>query len=113
MKKRNFKIAVVALNTILICAGCAKKPPPPAEESPPPFQRDEQSLAGLVKQERSKIQNDFDNFAIYYLSYELEMGKPQANGKDFKQYMVRKGQASLVPGMETEGNVASGRPKDG
>ncbi len=100
MKKRNFKIAVVALIMSLLCAGCAKKPPPKVEESPPPFQRDEQSLAGMVKQERSKIQNDFDNFAIYYLSYELEMGKPPAKWEDFKPYIVRDGPASLVSGIE-------------
>ncbi len=66
MKNRDFKIAVVALAISLLGAGCAKKPPPAAKESPPPFQRDEQSLAGMVKQERTKIQNDFENLAIYY-----------------------------------------------
>src|SRR5437870_3733663 len=101
MKNRKIKAAIVILATCLLYAGCAKKPPPKAEESPPKFQRDEQSLAGMVKQERSKIQNDFDNFAIYYLSYEFEMGKPPAKWEDFKPYIVRDGPASLVSGIES------------
>jgi hypothetical protein len=66
MRYKVIQAAVVVLATSLLGSGCAKKPPPAAAQSPPPFQRDEQSLAGMVKQERTKIENDFKNLAIYY-----------------------------------------------
>src|SRR6516162_1054013 len=66
MKGRNLPIAVTAFAVSLLGVGCARKLPPAAQQSPPPFQRDEQSLAGMVRQERTKIENDFKNLAIYY-----------------------------------------------
>lgn len=103
MREEIFQMAAgMGLAASLLSSGCGKKSETAAEEKPaaPPFQRNEASLAGMVKQERSKIQNDFNNLAVYYLSYELEMGKPPANWEDFKPYIVRDGPASLVSGIE-------------
>ena len=65
MKTRVSRAAMAILLASFFGPGCAKKQEP-VKESPPPFQRDEQSLAGMVKQERTKIQNDFTNLALYY-----------------------------------------------
>ena len=54
----------------------------------------------MVKQERTKIQNDFENLKLYFFTYDTEMGKPPASWKDFKPYIVRDGPASLVSGIE-------------
>jgi hypothetical protein len=100
--KRNLITIGFFLLVCLPTTGCAKKSEPEAEQKPaaPPFQRNEASLAGMVKQERSKIQNDFKNLAIYYQTYETEMGKPPSKWEDFKSYIVRDGPASLVSGIE-------------
>jgi hypothetical protein len=100
MKNRDFKIAVVALITSLLGAGCAKKPPPAAKESPPPFQRDEQSLAGMVKQERTKIQNDFTNLKYYYsLCANDNGGRGPANWEQLKVW-IGNDLPSLTKGIE-------------
>jgi len=67
MKNRNFKIAMVAL-AISLLVPVRQEGTPGSKGIATPFQRDEQSLAGMVKQERSKFKTIFDNFAIYYLS---------------------------------------------
>jgi hypothetical protein len=92
----------VLLITCSLTLGCAKKSEPEAEQKPaaPPFQRNEASLAGMVKQERSKIQNDFENLKLYYALYETQMGKPPNSWKDFKNYIGHEAPASLVSGIE-------------
>jgi hypothetical protein len=83
----------------VLAAGCTRKSES-KDPPPPPFQRNEASLAGMVKQERTKIQNDFENLKTYYWDYEITMGKPPAKWEDFKPYIVRDGPASLVSGIE-------------
>jgi hypothetical protein len=100
MKNRDFRIAVTVIAVSLLGAGCAKKPPPAAEESPPPFQRNEQSLAGMVKQERTKIQNDFTNLAIYYrLCSDDNGGRGPAKWEQLKAYIGNE-LPSLTKGIE-------------
>ena len=96
-------------------AGCAKKSEPEAEQkpAPPPFQRNEASLAGMVKQERTKIQNDFRNLAIYYKTYETEMGKPPSKWQDLKSYIGNQGPASLVSGIDDGRYVVVWKAKPG
>jgi len=87
----------------LLTSGCAKKSEPEQAEqkhAAPPFQRNEASLAGMVKQERTKIQNDFENLKLYYVLYETQMGKPPISWKDFKSYIGHEAPASLVSGIE-------------
>jgi len=86
----------------VLTSGCAKKSEPEAEQKPaaPPFQRNEASLAGMVKQERSKIQNDFKNLGLYYSQYESLMGKPPAKWEELKSYIGNEAPASMVSGIE-------------
>jgi hypothetical protein len=92
--------AVMGIAASLSTVGCSKKNREEEKPAPPPFQRNEGSLAGMVKQERTKIQNDFTNLAYYYLTYESENGKPPSKWEEFKPYIVRDGPASLVSGIE-------------
>src|ERR1700687_826153 len=96
------RVAGVGLAACLLCSGCGKRLETAKEEKPaaPPFQRNEASLAGMVKQERSKIQNDFKNLGIYYLEYETTMGKPPAKWEEFKSYIGSSAPASLISGIE-------------
>jgi hypothetical protein len=99
MKNKNIKIAVTTLALSLLAGGCARKPPA-AKESPPPFQRDEQSLAGMVKQERTKIQNDFKNLAIYYrLCSDDNGGRGPAKWEQLKAWIGNE-MPSLTKGIE-------------
>jgi hypothetical protein len=85
-----------------LTSGCAKKSEPEAEQkpAPPPFQRNEASLAGMVKQERSKIQNDFINLATYYrLCADDRGGRGPAKWEELKPY-VGNDLPSLVKGIE-------------
>ncbi len=86
----------------LLASGCARKSEPEAEQKPaaPPFQRNEASLAGMVKQEKSKIQNDFANLGLYYLQYDTLMGKPPSKWQDLKSYIGNEAPASMVSGIE-------------
>jgi len=83
----------------VLATGCTRKSEskdPPA----PPFQRNEASLAGMVKQERMIIQNDFENLKLYFTTYELDTGKPPTSWQEFKPYVAQEGPASLVSGIE-------------
>jgi hypothetical protein len=99
MSKISKTVLQVGFAAGLLATGCTKKHES-KDPPPPPFQRNEASLAGMVKQERTKIQNDFENLKLYYMTYETEMGKPPASWEDFKPYIVRDGPASLVSGIE-------------
>ena len=83
----------------MLASGCTKKSES-KDPPPPPFQRNEASLAGMVKQERTKIQNDFENLKLYFATWEIDRGKPPASWEEFKPYIVRDGPASLVSGIE-------------
>ena len=90
---------------LLVClptTGCAKKSEPEAEQksAAPPFQRNEASLAGMVKQERTKIQNDFTNLATYYhLCADDHRGQGPAKWEELKPY-IGNDLPSLVKGIE-------------
>jgi hypothetical protein len=90
---------VLGLIVGMLAAGCIRKSEP-KDPPPPPFQRNEASLAGMVKQERMKIQNDFENLKLYFTTYELDTGKPPGNWEEFKPYIAQEGPASLVSGIE-------------
>jgi hypothetical protein len=97
---KNFETTLVlGFAAGMLASGCLRKSES-KDPPPPPFQRNEASLAGMVKQERTKIQNDFENLKLYFMTYETEMGKPPASWEDFKPYIVRDGPASLVSGIE-------------
>jgi hypothetical protein len=94
--------AMMAIVGYLPSLGCSRKTSAETEEKPaaPPFQRNEASLAGMVKQERSKIQNDFKNLAIYYrLCADDRAGKGPAKWEDLKPY-IGNDLPSLVKGIE-------------
>jgi hypothetical protein len=84
----------------LLAAGCARSSSESKEPPPPPFQRNEQSLAGMVKQERTKIQNDFTNLAIYYrLCSDDNGGRGPAKWEQLKAYIGNE-LPSLTKGIE-------------
>ncbi len=81
-------------------SGCVKKKKEVEKPAPPPFQRNEASLAGMVKQERTKIQNDFENLAIYYRLFANDNGgRGPTKWQDLKPY-VGNDLPSLVIGIE-------------
>ena len=90
-------VVSVAITGLFIFAGCVRKKEPPPE--PPKFQRNESSLYGMVKQERTKIQNDFKNLYLYYLQYQTDFGRSPAKWESFKSY-IKSDPPSLVQGVE-------------
>jgi hypothetical protein len=102
MKVSLVKITVFfAFAVPLFLPGCVKEddPPPP----PPVGQRNEASLHGMVKQERTKIQNDFKNLGLFYLQYQVDFGRSPAKWEKFKSYIQSGGDrapTSLVKGIE-------------
>jgi hypothetical protein len=94
--------ALAAIGACVIAPGCGRRSESTAEEKPgpPPFQRNEASLAGMVKQERSKIQNDFTNLAIYYrLCADDRNGHGPGKWEELKPY-IGNDLPSLVRGIE-------------
>jgi hypothetical protein len=84
----------------LVTLGCVKKKKEVEKSEPPPFQRNEGSLAGMVKQERTKIQSDFENLAIYYrLCADDHNGRGPAKWEELKPY-IGNDLPSLVKGVE-------------
>jgi len=93
-------VAVLGIAAGLLMSGCTKKKEEAEKPAPPPFQRNEQSLAGMVKQERSKIQNDFTNLRYYYrLCADDRHGQGPAKWEDLKPY-IGNDLPSLVKGIE-------------
>lgn len=94
--------ALAAIWACVIAPGCGRRSESTAEEkpAPPPFQRNEASLAGMVKQERSKIQNDFKNLAVYYhLCADDRNGRGPTKWEELKPY-IGNDLPSLVQGIE-------------
>ncbi|SRR6266851_2351301 len=103
MRNKIFQTAaMIGVAAILFSTGCGKKSEPEGEAKPaaPPFQRNESSLVGMVKQERSKIENDFKNLAIYYrLCANDNNGRGPAKWEHLKPY-IGNDLPSLVQAIE-------------
>ena len=93
-------VVVISIAASLLISGCVKKTKESEKPAPPPFQRNEASLAGMVKQERSKIQNDFQNLAIYYrLCADDHGGRGPAKWEELKPYIGNE-MPTLVTGID-------------